>query len=543
MTVISNTYATPSGIEATRERDVISLAASAARPITFRGKIIRHGFVFRTALQALGKVLWSRDVWMNHTDPMAAALDPTVTVHPDRVIFEAFSQDMSAYGALIVDRDVFAEEGQVTLGTTNVEMTAWLVGALGDVRSSRETWLKISPEGTDLRVTGTGGRLDRKVDVPDVWIKGFLQVQGCMAMPGTRMAVRPVDFARTLELLHANKAAVSARAMRFVLEPGQEAKLVLEPWELEVALKGATHAHKHKRSVRVWGRRRLKLMEYLLPYAKGVDVCLRGRGMPSFYSVKLPGMTFVLGVTGWGSENPVMRGSLDLLTPGLGADDHTTNKARETLTMWQRISEDKLAQTLGVSRSSAGRALERLCRQGRAMYDLEAREYRHRELFAGAIDEAAFFEEDARAIKALGYVEKGRVQVYGVGMKETRRTKRINTPDGKQVRDLVTRDWDVKGKVGTHSDGVEVIVDDFGHLTFGRCMCSFYRENLLIKGPCEHMLALIKASEGARPDLPTNVDSEGVKHMAMPRSVAETGGPAGPAPDKEDDEGDIDDEV
>ncbi len=543
MTEVSNTYASASGIESTREGDVVSLSASQTRPVKYRGKIIKNGFVLRTALQTLGKVLWSRDVWVHHADPTAVALDPVVTIHPDRLTFEAFSQDQSAYGALIVDRGMFSEEGDTVPGSTNVEMTAWLISALGEVRSSRETWLKISPDGTDLRLMGTGGRLDRKADVPDAWVKGFLKVQACMASAGSRLSVRPVDFAKTLAILHSNKALVAARAMRFVCEPGHDAKLVLEPWELEVPLKGATHSFKTAKTMRVWGRRRLKLLEYLLPYAQQVDVCFRGRSLPTFYAVKLPGMTFVLGVTGWSGADAPVQGSLDLMAAGVGADDHTTGRAFETLSMWQRISIEKMAHALGVNKSLAARALERLCRVGRAMYDLESREFRLRELFAHPIDEASFYPHDARVIKALTYVEKGRVTIHDVGMVETRRTRKVTTPDGRQVRDLVTREWDVRGKVGSQSDGVEVMVDDSGRLTFGRCVCGFYRENLLAKGPCEHMLALLKASEARREDLPTNVENEGMKHYAVPKMAKAAAGPAAPV-EKEDEgaPGDEDDD-
>ena len=49
----------------------------------------------------------------------------------------------------------------------------------------------------------------------------------------------------------------------------------------------------------MWGRKRLSLLEPLLPFAERVDVYLKGRALPTFYAVKLPGVTFVLGLSGW----------------------------------------------------------------------------------------------------------------------------------------------------------------------------------------------------------------------------------------------------
>ena len=39
------------------------------------------------------------------------------------------------------------------------------------------------------------------------------------------------------------------------------------------------------------------------------------------------------------------------------------------------------------------------------------------------------------------------------------------------------------------------MLDDAGRLIFGTCGCAFFKENVLNKGPCEHMVALLVASE------------------------------------------------
>ena len=71
---------------------------------------------------------------------------------------------------------------------------------------------------------------------------------------------------------------------------------MLEPWEHVVPLAGAVHNYTERKVTRVWGRRRLKLIEGLLPFAESVQVYLKGRALPSFYAVKLAGLTFVLGL-------------------------------------------------------------------------------------------------------------------------------------------------------------------------------------------------------------------------------------------------------
>lgn len=544
MTQVSHVFGSPSAVESTRERDVITLTACASRPVRFKGKVVKHGFILRTALQSLAHLIWSRDMWQAEDDSQFA-LDPVVTVHPDRIFFEAFSQDQSAYGALIVERGMFEDDGNVDTGTTNVDLSAWMMSALGDIHSSRETWLKIAPEGVDVSVMGVGGRFERKVEMPDGWVKGFLKVQAAMAMPGTRVGMRPVDMVRVLDVLKTHRSRVMPRGMRYVFEPGQDARVILEPWEIPISLAGSSHDFSEPHSIRLQGRKRLSLLEPVLPYAQRVDVFLKGRALPAFYAVKLPGMTFVLGITGWTGESFTTGSGFDLMSCGVGADDATLGKAYETLAKWHHISVGMLSETLGRSKNTALRALERLCRQGRAMYDVEKRDFRHRELFAQPVDEAKFFPEDDRITAAKGFVAKDEVTLTGVAMTQARRTRTIDTPlapatPKKRVRrDLVQREWNVKGKVAG-MDPVEVLSDDSGRLVFGQCACNFYREHLMKKGPCEHMLALMKVSEPKIKDLPTNLPNEGVTHLAVPRGAADSAAP--PPPEKKNQEADFEDE-
>ncbi|HEU4534850.1 MAG TPA: SWIM zinc finger family protein, partial [Polyangiaceae bacterium] len=59
-----------------------------------------------------------RDFWY--------VLDPVVTVHPDEVFFECFSQDESSYGRLAVGYDSFKDRGEIACGTTNVDYSSKL---------------------------------------------------------------------------------------------------------------------------------------------------------------------------------------------------------------------------------------------------------------------------------------------------------------------------------------------------------------------------------------------------------------------------------
>ena len=79
-------------------------------------------------------------------------------------------------------------------------------------------------------------------------------------------------------ILRFTKAKVSPRAMRYEFEPGQDARLVLEPWEQRIPLRGAEHGYAEPRVIRTWGRRRLSLLEPILYQGRGWTARLGGVG-------------------------------------------------------------------------------------------------------------------------------------------------------------------------------------------------------------------------------------------------------------------------
>jgi hypothetical protein len=506
MTTLLFDYAGPSALDVEGNRASLGLSADLRRPVRFHARVRQGVLYLRLALQTLGQVVWSDDTWLSdeeYAERLRSILDPVITVHPDRVFFEAFSQDQSVYGLVVAEADLFEPDGEVQCGTTNVDFTALLWQALGDMRSRRETWFRVGPEGFAVRTEGIGGRFERKVDVPDSWVRGLLQLQAAMALPGTRLAVRPVDLLAAIRFLRANRAPGPPRAARYEFDPGPDARLVLEPWEHAITLKGAAHNYSEKRVVRTWGRRRLRLLEPVLPYADGVSVYLKGRALPSFYAVRLPGVTLLLGLSGWTGNLWTGTGSFDLLIDPEAAGDGLTADVLEALHLRFAAGRAELARAVRTTPAAVESALARLCRQGRVIYDVEQREYRHRELFAQPIDEARYFPPDPRRAEARALLQRGEVAIASATPRETRKQQALRTPEGEVAREVVLRDLVVRGSAG-EQPAVEVVVNDSGRMIFGRCGCDFFRANLLNRGPCPHLLALFLASAPLRQDLPSS---------------------------------------
>lgn len=502
---IGLTYATPSAYESQKERGLLGLAADAHRAVRFQGKVkSQHTFLLRTVLRAFGELLWSIDSWRG--SGYGQLLDPVITVHPDKLVLEAFSRDQSVYGLVTLDTDLFEIEGEPLYGTSNINFTAWLWAALAEMRSSRTTWLHLDSGGLELATVGTGGRFEKVVEVPDSWLRGFLQLQHAMTMPGTRLQARPVDLLAAIRFLRYSKARTAPRALRYELEPGQDARIVLEPWEEVFPLRGTTHDAEKERTVRTWGRQRLKLLEPVLPFADSVEIWLKGRALPSFYQVNLSGASFFIGLSGgaerWTSDDGP---GYDLLEVGLPLEDALRAAGLEVLKERRQLSPSQLAEGLGVEKRVAQALLSSLCREGQALYQLDARAYRYRPLFDKPIELDKVFPPNPRLEKARVLFQAGQVQLASCLPRETRKVKRLAGTEG--LREVILRDWCLSGSVADQKE-VEVTLNDTDRIIFARCGCPHFQEHLLARGPCEHMLALRLAGLEGRLDLPTSVEAQ-----------------------------------
>ncbi len=482
-------YAGPSALIQNAHAADLALSVNRRRPVKFHGRVRSNVYQLRLALQTLGELVWSEFQWMDNEEYdrfMESVLDPVITVHDDRVFFEAFNQDMSAYGLVIVDRELFEAEGDVQTGTTNIDFTKGLWTSLDSMRSTGDTWFRVGPQGFQVQ-TGEATHVEAKVDIPTPWVEGFLQLQSAMAMPGTRVSMQPVDVLNIIEYLRTNNAFTSPRSLRFEFEPGKDAAVVLEPWEHRINLEGASHNYAEHKTTRIWGRRRLALIENLLPHAESVDLYLKGRALPSFWAVNLKGITFVLGASGWTGNNWTKGAAFDQLvapSPGEAAVGATLAELRRELV----ATTDSLAECTGMSVRDARRALNEACRRGLCIYDVTKREFRHRELFETPIDPDVFFEPNQTRLAAVQLVEDGLVQVTSRTSRETRKPGGVDPMTGENTF-TVHHDDVIDGVVDGQTTHVVLKAD--GSIIFGRCTCEFFDNNLMNLGPCEHMLALV----------------------------------------------------
>lgn len=445
------------------------------------------------------------DYVVGHAHELNILYDPVVTVHPDEVFFEAFSKDESSWARVGVSRSLFGDAGDSVFGTTNIDFSKALARHLERLRSYRKTRLDVGPGGVEVAVDGAVHR-EEKIELPESWVNGFLQVQATMTMGLTSFSLSPIDLFNILRVLFQKKARVSPKALRFELRPGQKIRCVLEPWELPIDTTTTWHGDKDQ-VVRLWGRDRLKLLARLLPQTRSIQVGLAGFGLPSFWVLDLGKVTFSLGLSGWtdndwtgqyAKEKGKTDGSrFELLTRRLNGSGEELMQVYEALKKPRVAADSEVAAATGLSMEKTRSALSCLAQVGRCCYDLTTKKYRHRDLFfdaftlaeakkAAAPSAAESSSPEAKNAKAIFDADHARIIA-----------RRPVPPDAEKPG------YKLSGSVKDASGGVlrpQLHVDGEGNIVSGTCTCTFYKQNALTRGPCQHLLALRLVHMDRMPD-------------------------------------------
>lgn len=404
-----------------------------------------------------------RDAWF--------VLDPVITVHPDELFFECFSQDESTYGKLSCNYNVFKEINEFECGTTNIDYSATLYGEFQKIRDYKDTDFRIDPSGFEVQTSHENNYKEVKIDLPDSWVRGFLQVSTAMTLPATVFDLHPMDIFTICQYLRRFKEKEGPRALRFVLEPGQPIKAIFEPWYETITFHRSVYTGNEAKTIRIWGRRRILILERLLPITKSFKIMLLGSGLPSFFLADLGDMTFTLGLSGWTANDWSRAGNFDLMAPRGDVDFATQQTIFNTLKETWYESSDNLAKKLDLDSSVIASSLTSLAQVGKVIFDPRLGLYRVRELSDEPFDMKAlrFASENEKLANEL--IENDNVKIR----KEV-------------INDHLSISGSVKDKNNRYS--VSALIDKDQRLVDGSCECNFYKGNKLKKGPCEHILAI-----------------------------------------------------
>jgi hypothetical protein len=442
-------YFGPSEIVTGKSDERVRLATSggaAEHPILFSGFLTRPRLAAGLLL-AVSKVAATRFYTpVATTNALVRAADPVVTSDGQQLRFESFSACTGVYARADLLGDAI-DDGFLGAGTTNVDFNPPMRAALARVGGTTAAHLSVGLDEVSLstlRETVT----ERKVDLPDRWLRGFAEVQLVQAgmVPRVEMqAIATKRFLSTLARTHRRGLwwAVPARGT------------------LELAQAPAPGA------IRIAGLERLWLLADHARHATGLRVWTSDRddAPACAWELDLPGarLTLVLSPEvnrGFSGEGNVLRDVAD------EAVVRAADALRPLVRGQRAISTADLASGSGLETTVVRRSLNVLASAGCVGYELAGGHFFHRELP---------FEPEAMAVlhpRLRGALALG---AGAVAILERSEGSVLAAVRGVNATYIVRS-----------SGGVEA------------CTCAWYREHGTNRGPCKHVLALGIAGSGPR---------------------------------------------
>lgn len=484
------------------KRDPVRFAANVKDPLRLRDalatlyRIVGSDFRYvpkdRTAFQAYQRMRretanqdsWKAQQayfdWLLRNDPEAwLILDPIISVHPDELAFEVFSKDEGTYAKLAVKPGAIEQDGEPIYGTTNIDFSQKLFDHILQFRSYRETRLEIAQEDVaiDTEEARADGVLEKQIQVPDSWLRGFLQVQSAAMLPAESFTLAAIDLYNVLRELrmHADIKG-KRRGIRVELIPGERARVVLEPWETVIESNAGVYQGTQAKVVRLWGRRRLIMLRQFLSLVDTVEIRVLGSGLPCFWILRGPDLELTLGLTGFTASNWSQAAAFDLLMPRKTQSSKELEKVVSHLAkIWVSTRED-IASATKLKAEDLAEALQIGCQRGQIIFDVAAQVYRLRPLTNVPLDfeRLQYRNQNERLAHDL-IARKGAVTITSE-----------NHIHGSGV--------EVTGKVDVAEDKREyrtqLLLNDDGFVSKAECTCTQFRQQGLKHGPCSHLVAL-----------------------------------------------------
>jgi len=324
-----------------------------------------------------------------------ASLDPVVTGSRDRLRFESFSGCCGVYARL----DVLPAglDGDTTgHGTTNVDVNPPLRQALARVSGAEPLHLAVGPD--DVTVSTTGGTVvEKKVPLPDRWLRGFAEVQVTAARFDQRAEL---DAAQATAFLRRLPVADN-RSVLWAVPAGRTLRLTATPGPGAVCLAGGG---------------RLVALRPLLRFARTLRVygpaVTSAGSAASTWELDTGALRLSLTLSpepwrGFSGEGSVLAG----LAGADGDDVDADADLVGTLLTWQPIVDvEELSDRAGIGANRVRAALSRLGTAGQVGYDVAEAAYFHRVL---PYDAARVYRHNPRLAAARTLVETGAVTLDG----------------------------------------------------------------------------------------------------------------------------------
>lgn len=203
-------------------------------------------------------------------------LDPIVTAGQEQIRFEGFSSCNGVYARLDLLEN--AVEGEfIANGTTNVDFNEPMLNALNAVKKNEVMVMGVGDKEVKVS-TSQGTVVEKKVTLPQRWIKGLTSVQLYLADMQQKFELNKIQVVQLFQALPKSKTSaamyLSYRANRYHLSP------------IEIP-----------NSVRIGGVERLRLLDGLLPYIEKLTIYQATDGESCAVQVYLKDMRLTLALS------------------------------------------------------------------------------------------------------------------------------------------------------------------------------------------------------------------------------------------------------
>ena len=310
-------YASASSLDKTEQGSALLLAHQTeieevnSVPCFFWGRL-REPYLAARCLMTVAKTVRSR--FALSMQELMTLRDPIVTAGAGHVRFEGFSSCNGVYARLDILPDGLDGEFLAS-GTTNVDFNEPMINALNNITKTENMLLSVGQQSVAISTDRTKV-VERKVTLPNRWIKGLTSVQHYLA---DMEPVFTLTKAQAIQLFQSlPKGSVKAdvfvvqRAGKFLFSPLQQG-----------------------RAVRVGGAHRLRLMDGLLPFLDSLTVYQTPDGQAAGFVLAMGSLQLIFAFSadahrGFSGEGKALEHLIDDLPMELIYGVNSLLKANET---------------------------------------------------------------------------------------------------------------------------------------------------------------------------------------------------------------------
>lgn len=451
---ITYRYSAPSAILPTPEGTSLVLSSfseneESTNEQLFWGRLLYPQMTAR-CLTTLAAIVHSRFTLTSET--IAAMHDPIISVGNGSLRFEGFSSCAGIYARV----DVLPKglDGEFTgSGTTNVDFNSPMLAGLGGVRQKETVLISVGQKEVAFGFD-SGTVIERKVPLPQRWLKGLTSVQHYLASAKPIVELNRVQALRLMQSVPRGKT----KSVMYLNQRGRD--VAFSPMQYSYA-------------VGIGGIERLRLLDPLIPHIDTLQVFASPSGSATVWLLYCGPLRFCFtlsctpyrGFSGEGAGLDALVNEISTWLPA--AHDYFDAYGNAN----QLFSPDDLAQELlgpldspqtDTALSMRGTSLAQcMAAMGLLGYDLDARSYFYRKLPYKA---QRVLSLNPRLKNALKLVEKGQVT-------------------------LVPRtDGAIEGRVAGSDVWHTVVLNGES----ARCTCAWMGQYGGSRGPCKHILAVKK---------------------------------------------------